>query len=180
MHGGSGELLIVLRHCRCVEVLGRLGSVGGNFGFGTASGVGFGQCWSGILFLALLKNWWAAVKWQCLGVFLPVTLLGLCDLGSAERAFGNLYCSQSEIRAVQKDSFTICTARRVRFGQYRRTVLQFVLPAVCDSGSTGGRFCNLYCPWGVNRAVQRGVLHFVLPPAHDMSCTREENASSTA
>ena len=52
-------------------------------GFDTASGVGFGQCWSGILFLALPENWRAAVKWQCLGVFSSVTLPAEVDSGSA-------------------------------------------------------------------------------------------------
>ena len=110
------------------------------FGFGTASGVGFGQCWSGILFLALPETWWAAVKWQCLCVFSPVALLGVCDLGSAERAFCNLYCPRRVNWAVQKDSFAICTAHRVRIGQYSKAVLHFALPAVCDSGSTERSF----------------------------------------
>ena len=123
-------------------------------GFDTASGVGFGQCWSGILFLALPENWWAAVKWQCVGVFSSVTLLAVRDSGSAERVFCNLYCPWDVNRAVQEDSFAICTACGVRIGQYRKTVLQFVLPAVCESGSTEGQFCNLYCPRRVNRAVQ--------------------------
>ena len=81
------------------------------FACDTARGVRFGQCRRVVLVLALPEIWWAAVKRQCLGVLLPVTLLGVCDLGSAERAFCNLYCSQSEIRAVQEDSFAFCTAR---------------------------------------------------------------------
>ena len=110
MHGGSGELFIARWHCRCVEVLGRLGSAVG-----------------GVLVSALPENWCAAVKWQCVGVFLPVTLPGVCDLSSAERAFCNLHCPWGVNRAVQ------------------RGFLHFVLPAVCDSGSTEGQFCNLYC-----------------------------------
>ena len=66
----------------------------------TARGVRFGQCRRAIWVVALLKNWWAALKWQCVCVLLPVTLPVVCDLGSAERAFYNLYCPQSEIRAV--------------------------------------------------------------------------------
>ena len=99
----------------------------------------------GILVLALPENWWAAVKWQCLGVFSYVTLPAACESGSTGRRFCNLYCPWGVNRAVQRERFAICTARGVRIGQYRRT-----------------------------------VLHFVLPPAHDMSSTREENASSTA
>ena len=102
------------------------------FACDTARGVRFGQCMRGILVVALLKNWWAAVKWQCVGALSPVTLLGVCNLGSVERTFCNLYCSQSEIRAVQESGFAICTARGVRFGQYREEVLHFVLPPAHD------------------------------------------------
>ncbi len=45
--------------------------------------------------MALPENWWAAVKWQCLGVFSSVTLPVVCESGSTE------------------GSFAICTARGV-------------------------------------------------------------------
>ena len=59
-------------------------------------------------------------------------------------------------RAVQEGGFAFCTAHDVRFGQYRRTVLQFALPVGRESGSTGGPFCNLYCLRCAIRAVQEG------------------------
>ena len=76
---------------------------------------------------ALPENWWAAVKWQCVGVFLPVTLPRVCDLGSAGGWFCNLYCPWGVNRAVQNDSFVFCTAHRVRIGQYSKAVLHFAL-----------------------------------------------------
>lgn len=58
------------------------------------------------------------------------------ESGSTEGQSCNLYCLRCVIRAVQRGGFAFCTAHDVRFGQYRRVVLQFVLPAVCDLSST--------------------------------------------
>lgn len=82
--------------------------------------------------------------------------------------------------AVRLCAFACDTARGVRFGQCRESILQFVLPVGRESGSTGGQFCNLYCLRCANRAVQKEILLVALPLKWDSGSRGEENASSTA